>query len=63
MSSSDAAGNEVEHTRPLYVSIEIVANLVYLARNSEEASDQRRLYLERAADILREMRHHPDLPE
>ena len=46
--------------RPLYVSIEIAANLVYLARHSEDALDRQR-YLERASDILLGMRGHHDL--
>jgi hypothetical protein len=46
--------------RPLYVSIEIAANLVYLARHSEDAL-QRQRYLERASDVLLGMRGHDDL--
>jgi hypothetical protein len=46
--------------RPLYVSIEIAANLVYLARHSEDDLERQR-YLERASDVLRGMRGHHDL--
>ena len=49
------------HGRPLYVSIEMVANLVYLASNSGKSPDQLQQYLQRASDILFEMRHHPDI--
>ncbi len=62
MTSSDAPPSGDEHSRPLYVSVEMVANLVYLARHSEEGLEQQRMYLDRAADLLFEMRHHPDLP-
>ena len=61
MTASDAPESKDEQGRPLYVSIEMVANLVYLARHSEEGLDQR-LYLDRASDLLFETRHHPDLP-
>jgi hypothetical protein len=62
MTSSSALESKDEQGRPLYVSIEMVANLVYLARHSEEGLDQQRLYLDRASDLLFEIRHHPDLP-
>jgi hypothetical protein len=62
MNSYDTPVNEDEFGRPLYVSIEMVANLVYLARHSEEGLDQQRLYLDRASSVLLAMRHHPDLP-
>jgi hypothetical protein len=47
--------------RPLYVSIEIVANLVYLAKESEGNPEQQRNYLDRAAGVLFELREHPQL--
>jgi hypothetical protein len=46
--------------RPLYVSIEIAANLVYLARHSVDDLERQR-YLERASDVLLGMRGHHDL--
>ncbi len=46
--------------RPLYVSIEIAANLVYLARHSEDDLERQR-YLERASEVLLRMRGHHDL--
>jgi hypothetical protein len=48
--------------RPLYVCIEIAANLVYLAKNSAGDPEQQQQYLDRAAEILLELRHHPELP-
>jgi hypothetical protein len=47
--------------RPLYVSIEMVANLVYLARHSQDVLDQQQVYLDRASNLLVEIRNHPDL--
>ena len=62
MTSSNVPESEAADHRPLYVSIEMVANLVYLARNSQEALDQRQVYLDRASNLLVEIRNHPDLP-
>ncbi len=61
MSSTEDLAKGDDRGRPLYVSIEMVANLVYLASHSEESPDQLQQYLHRASDILFEMRHHPDL--
>jgi hypothetical protein len=47
--------------RPLYVSIEMAANLVYLATQNSQRPEEQRKYLDRAAQVLFEMRHHPDL--
>ena len=62
MSSSDSSARRSDEARPLYVSIEMAANFVYLARNSEIDPEQRQDYLKRALDILFEMRSHPELP-
>ena len=61
MTSSDAPESGAAHRRPLYVSIEMVANLVYLARHSQDVVDQQREFLDRASSLLVEIRHHPDL--
>lgn len=61
--ASDVGLNQEERAldeRPLYVSIEIAANLVYLARHTEDVLERRR-YLERASDVLLGMRGHHDL--
>jgi hypothetical protein len=63
MNSPDTPAEGDELGRPLYVSIEMVANLLYLARHSEEGVDQQRVYLDRASSVLLAMRHHPDLPK
>ncbi len=60
---SDAGLNQEERAldeRPLYVSIEMAANLVYLARHSEDILERQR-YLDRASDVLLGMRGHHDL--
>jgi hypothetical protein len=49
--------------RPLYVCIEIAANLVYLAKSSEGNAELQKQYLDRVAEILFEIRHHPQLQE
>ena len=61
MTSSDEPESGAAQTRPLYVSIEMVANLVYLARHSQNVLDQQQVYLERASNLLVEIRNHPDL--
>ncbi len=61
MTSSDAPESGAVDRRPLYVSIEMLANLVYLARHCQDDLDQQRLYLDRASNLLAEIRHHPDL--
>jgi hypothetical protein len=61
--ASDAGLNQEERApneRPLYVSIEMAANLVYLARHSEDILERQR-YLDRASDVLLGMRGHHDL--
>jgi hypothetical protein len=60
MSSTEDLARD-DRGRPLYVSIEMVANLVYLASHSGKSPDQLQQYLQRASDILFEIRHHPDL--
>ena len=61
MTSSDAPESGATHRRPLYASIEMVANLVYLARHSQGVLDQQQVYLDRASNLLAEIRNHPDL--
>jgi hypothetical protein len=60
MSADARSGGDVEG-RPLYVCIEIAANLVYLARNSGGNPELQQQYLERATEVLSEIRHHPQL--
>jgi len=60
MSAADARSSANVEGRPLYVCIEIAANLVYLARHSGGNPEQQQQYLDRAAEVLLEIRHHPD---
>lgn len=61
MTSSDAPESGAAQPRPLYVSVEMLANLVYLARHSQDALDQQQVYLDRASNLLVEISRHPDL--
>jgi hypothetical protein len=61
MTSSDAPESGAAQPRPLYVSIEMVANLVYLAKHSQDVLDQQQEFLDRASNLLVEIRNHPDL--
>jgi hypothetical protein len=61
MTTFDAPENGADQSRPLYVSIEMVANLVYLAKHSQDVLDQQQVYLDRASNLLVEIRNHPDL--
>jgi hypothetical protein len=61
--SADALSSGDVEGRPLYVCIEIAANLVYLAKNSEGNPELQKQYLDRVAEILFEIRHHPQLQE
>jgi hypothetical protein len=60
MPAADARLSGDVEGRPLYVCIEIAANLVYLARHSGGNPEQQQQYLDRAAEVLLEIRHHPD---
>jgi hypothetical protein len=41
----------------------MAANLVYLAKHSGGNPEQQQQYLDRAAEILFQIRHHPELPK
>ena len=60
MSAADARASGDVEGRPLYVCIEMAANLVYLARHSGGDPEQQQKYLDRAAEVLVEIRQHPD---
>ena len=49
------------NVQPLRVSIELLANLIYLARRTETHSHQQHRYLDWAAKVLEELQHHPKL--
>jgi hypothetical protein len=45
--------------KALRVSVELLANLVYLARRTETHSAQQRRYIDWAPTIIEELQHHP----
>ncbi len=47
--------------QPLNYNLALLAHLIYLARRSEAAQQQR--YLEWASRVVEEMQHHPNLCE
>jgi hypothetical protein len=51
--------NSSDPLQPLQYSLALLAHLVYLARRSEAAQQQR--YLDCAAKVIEEMQHHPKL--
>jgi hypothetical protein len=48
-------------SQPLQYNLALLAQLIYLARRTESAQQQR--YLEWAASVIEEMQHHPKLRE
>jgi hypothetical protein len=52
-----------EPVQPLRVSIETIANLIYLARRAETHSAQQHRYLDWATDVIKELKYHPKLNE
>jgi hypothetical protein len=53
----------METVQPLRVSVELLANLIYLAGRTETHSAQQRRYLDWAATVIEELQHHPKLRE
>jgi hypothetical protein len=61
MGRSDTPVGSKEPLQPLRYNLELLSNLIYLARKSDFAQQQR--YMDWADDVIREMRHHPKLYE
>lgn len=61
MNLSESSTAALDRRRPIYVSIEIVANLAYLAKHSLGDPTEARRYLNQISEVLCEMQHHPDL--
>jgi hypothetical protein len=61
--SMDSSETPAEKIQPLQVSIETIANLIYLARRAETHSAQQHRYLDWAADVIKELKYHPQLNE
>jgi hypothetical protein len=53
----------MDSVQPLEVSVELLANLIYLARRTETHSAQQHRYLDWAAKVIEELQHHPKLHE
>jgi hypothetical protein len=51
--------SETRPIRPLSVTLEMIANLVYLSRHAETHSAQQHHYLDCAAEAVAEIAHHP----
>jgi hypothetical protein len=47
--------------RPLQDNLELLASLIYLARQG--GAEQQRRYMDWASNVIEEMRHHPKLRE
>jgi hypothetical protein len=57
----DSSETSAEAIQPLPVVVELLANLIYLARCSETHSAQQHRYLDWAAKVLEKLQHHPKL--
>jgi hypothetical protein len=49
--------------QPLAVTVEILANLIYLSRYTDTHSPQQHNYLDSADEVIEEFKHHPKLHE
>lgn len=47
--------------QPLQHTVELLSNLIYLSRCTDTHSNQQHRYLDWAAGVLEELRHHPIL--
>jgi len=59
------ASKQSEHTnntiQSLHASMELLSNLIYLARHAETDCEERHRYLNHAGKIIEELAHHPML--
>jgi hypothetical protein len=63
MDSSETSADAKGPVQPLQVSVELLANLIYLARHTETHSVQQDRYLDWVAKVIEELQHHPKLHE
>jgi hypothetical protein len=61
MRSSKTLPGDGRSVQSLKVSLEIIANLIYLSRHPETHCAQQHAYLDRAATVIAGLRHHPAL--
>ena len=59
MRSSQTSADASGPVQPFKVSVEILANLIYLSRRTETHSGQQHQYLDWAAKAIEELPHHP----
>jgi hypothetical protein len=61
MRSSETLAPEVRSVQALNLSLDMIANLIYLSRHTETHCAQQHDYLDRAANIMAQLAHHPRL--
>jgi hypothetical protein len=61
MNCSGTPGPSSGPLRPLQYNLELLANLIYLARRSESAEQQR--YMEWAENVIEEMKRHSKIED
>jgi hypothetical protein len=61
MGSSEIPADSSGPIQPLQYNLALLAHLIYLARRTQSAQQQR--YLEWAANVIEEMQRHPRLCE
>jgi hypothetical protein len=59
MRSSETLGRDDPSIRVLKVSLEMIANLIYLSRRTETHSAQQHVYLDRATKVIAQIARHP----
>jgi hypothetical protein len=63
MRSLENLANANGSIQSLQNSVEVIANLIYLARHAETHTDEQHQYLDWAARIIGELQHHPKARE
>jgi hypothetical protein len=61
MASPEISAAFIGPVEPLQLSIELLANLIYLARRTEIHSAKQNGYLDWASDLIEGLQHHPKL--
>jgi hypothetical protein len=61
MRFSETLAHEGRSIQELKVSLEMIANLIYLSRHNETHCAQQHAYLDRAAKVMAEIAHHQTL--
>ena len=61
MVSSDISAVFIGPVQPLQLSLELLANLIYLARRTATHSARQNGYLDWAADVIENLQYHPKL--